>query len=213
MQKSFDSVASGLHVWPAFATDILGYSEDETLPPKQDVDICKFLAIFKNPGTATNYVGYIKFASTHLTMVTSWWSPTVTLTLKGLRVEHLRTNGGPSITKVLRTDEWVAQLARLSEVMRTVCKHRLFRVHQALWRILEYSFTWATVHLSRKRGPVPTRYPERRDGQRPDRLRNGADAVFKNFRLQESELHGLSDQLDWAECQCRKCSLGDEEKW
>ena len=114
---SLNSVASGLHVWHAFATDILGYTEDETLPPKHDVDICKFCAIFKNPGTATNHVGYVNWACTHLSMVTSWWSPSVTLTLKGMRVEHLRTTGGPAIAKVLLTVEWVAQLARLSVAM------------------------------------------------------------------------------------------------
>ena len=31
---SLSSVASGLHAWHAFATDILGYSESETLPPQ-----------------------------------------------------------------------------------------------------------------------------------------------------------------------------------
>ena len=50
-------------------------------------------------------------------MGTSWWSPTVTLTLKGLRAEHLRTTGGPALVKVLLTDGWVAQLARLSLAM------------------------------------------------------------------------------------------------
>ena len=50
-------------------------------------------------------------------MMTSWWSPTVTLTLKGMRAEHLRTTGGPALAKVLLTDEWVAQLARLSLAM------------------------------------------------------------------------------------------------
>ena len=114
---SLSSVASGLHAWHAFATDILGYSESETLPPKQDVDVSKFLAIFRNPGTAANYVGYVKGACTHLSMVTSWWSPTVTLTLKGMRAEHLRAAGGPALAKVLLTDEWVAQLARLSLAM------------------------------------------------------------------------------------------------
>ena len=52
---SLSSVVSGLHAWHAFATDILGYSVNETLPPKRDVDICKFLAIFRNLGTAANY--------------------------------------------------------------------------------------------------------------------------------------------------------------
>ena len=50
-------------------------------------------------------------------MVTSWWSPTVTLTLKGMRSEHLRATGGPALTKVLLTDECVAQLAKLSLAM------------------------------------------------------------------------------------------------
>ena len=114
---SLSSVVYGLHPWHAFATDILGYSVNETLPPKRDVDIFKFLAIFRNLGTAANYVGYIKWACTHFSMVTSWWSPTVTLTFKGLRAEHLRTTGGPALVKVLLTDGWVAQLARLSLAM------------------------------------------------------------------------------------------------
>ena len=73
------------------------------------------------------------------------------------------------------------------------------------------SCTWETVHLSRKRGPIPTRYPECGDGPRQDRLRHGADAVFKNFRLHDNELHGLSDHLDWAESSWRKCSLLDQQ--
>ena len=103
---SLSSVASGLLAWHAFATDILGYSESETFPPKQDVDVCKFVAIFKNPGTAANYIGYVKWACTHFSMVTGWYSPTVTLTLKGMRAEHLRATGGPALAKVLLTDEW-----------------------------------------------------------------------------------------------------------
>ena len=39
-KRSLSSVASGLHAWHAFATDILVYSESETLPPRQDVDVC-----------------------------------------------------------------------------------------------------------------------------------------------------------------------------
>ena len=105
-----------------------GYSVNKTLPPKQDVDVCKFLAIFKNPGAAANYVGYVKWACTHLSMVTSWWSPTVTLTLKGMRAEHLRTTGGPALAKVLLTDEWVAQLARLSLAMNQPHLHAVVLV-------------------------------------------------------------------------------------
>ena len=90
------------------------YSESETLPPKPDVDVCKFLAIFRNPGTPANCIGYVKWACTHFSMVTSWYSPTVTL--KGMRAEHLRATGGPALAKVLLTDEW-AQLAKLSLAM------------------------------------------------------------------------------------------------
>ena len=34
-----------------------------------------------------------------------------------MRAEHLRTTGGPAVAKVLLTDEWVAQRARLSLAM------------------------------------------------------------------------------------------------
>ena len=50
-------------------------------------------------------------------MVIDWYSPTVTLALKGMRAEHLRATGGPALAKVLLTDEWVAQLAKLSLAM------------------------------------------------------------------------------------------------
>ena len=66
---SLSSVASGLHAWHAFATDVLGYSESETLLPKQDVDVCMFLAIFRNPTTAANYVRYVKWACARSTCV------------------------------------------------------------------------------------------------------------------------------------------------
>ena len=37
---SLSSVASGLHAWHAFSTDILGYSESETLPPGASAGDC-----------------------------------------------------------------------------------------------------------------------------------------------------------------------------
>ncbi|CAK0818488.1 unnamed protein product [Prorocentrum cordatum] len=67
---------------------------------QQDGDICKFLAIFTNPSTAANYVGYVKWACKLLSMETGWWSPTVALTPTGMRAEHLRTTGGPALVKV-----------------------------------------------------------------------------------------------------------------
>ena len=46
---SLSSVASGLHAWHAFATDTLEYSVNETLPPKQDVDVWQIPGHFQEP--------------------------------------------------------------------------------------------------------------------------------------------------------------------
>ena len=70
------------------------------MPPKQDVYVCKFLAVFKNPGTAANFIRYVKLACTHFSMVIVWYSPTVMLTLRGMRAEHLRATGGLALAKV-----------------------------------------------------------------------------------------------------------------
>ena len=55
------------------------------------------------PGLMLTFAGSFLFANL------------VTLTLRGLKAEHLRLHGGPAHAKVLLTDEWVAQIACLAD--------------------------------------------------------------------------------------------------
>ena len=89
---------------------MLDYPCVATLPPRSDADICRFISLFTNAGTAADYVGYVKWACVNFNLTCSW-TELVTSTLKGLKAEHLRLHGGPVLAKVLLTDEWVAQIA------------------------------------------------------------------------------------------------------
>ena len=183
---SLSSVASGLHAWHAFATDILGYSESETLPPKQDVDVCKFLAIFRNPGTAANYVGYLKWACTHFSMVTSWWSPTVTLTLKGMRAEHLRTTGGPALVNVLLTDDWVAKLARLSLAMNQPHVHAAVLVSSVFLLRVQSEAMGLEVGMKRDAQVLP---PGRRSAVWIESCKGGLDSLHIRLARRKNRPH------------------------
>ena len=198
---SLSSVASGLHAWHAFATDIPGYSVNETLPPKQDVDVCKFLAIFRNPGTVANYVGYVKWACTHFSMVTSWWSPTVTLTLKGMRAEHLRTTGGPALAKVLLTDEWVAQLARLSLAMNKPHVHAAVLVSSVFLLRVQSKAVGLEVGMKRDAQTLP---PGRHSAVWIESCEGGLDSL--HIRLARRK-HRPQGSLPVRTCACAGASL------
>ena len=75
--------------------------------------------IATNAGTAANYVGFVKWACVNIKLSCAWWTDLVTLTLRGLKAEHLRLCGGPIPAKVLFTDDWVAQVACLADSKRS----------------------------------------------------------------------------------------------
>lgn len=116
-KNSLASVASGLRAWHGFATQVLGYEEHATLPPRSDDDVCKFISIFVVAGTAMNYVGYVKWACVNFSLGVDWWSAKVSVTLKGLRVEHVQRTGGQQGARVLLTDLWIAQMTALAKAV------------------------------------------------------------------------------------------------
>ena len=59
---SLKQVGSGLKRWHGFATLVLEYPEQATLPPRSEADACTLLSLFVNDGTATNYLGYVRWA-------------------------------------------------------------------------------------------------------------------------------------------------------
>ena len=77
------SVASGLRAWHAFATDLLDYHEDRTLPPRHDGHILRFLAIFRCGSTAVNFVSYLRNACARLRLDIAWRTESVAIGLSG----------------------------------------------------------------------------------------------------------------------------------
>ena len=112
---SLKSVASGLRLWHTFASTVLGYTEDRSLPPEVEGDVCLFIAIFQNPGTATNYVGYIKWACQYLALSLDWHGSDLKITLQGLKKQYQSARAGVLQHKRLMSEDLLQRLLILSE--------------------------------------------------------------------------------------------------
>ena len=83
--RSLPSVASGLRLWHEFAASLLRYAPEHTLPPQSSTDVVKFITLFRNAGTAANYISYIKWACVLNGLSVHWYTGQVTMALKGLK--------------------------------------------------------------------------------------------------------------------------------
>ena len=105
---SLPSVRSGLANWHAFATLILDYESGATLPPNEASHVVAWIATFRNAGTASNYVGHVKWACTCLGLAHEhWFNDEVRLVLKGQQKLHLTLVGESLKVKFLLADDCV----------------------------------------------------------------------------------------------------------
>ena len=89
---SGESVASGVSCWHKFATMVLFYPQDKTLPPVSGFDVSLFICIFNCAGTAKNYVSAIRKACALAAVSTDGWDDEVVKqALRGITSECLRT--------------------------------------------------------------------------------------------------------------------------
>ena len=105
---SLPSVRSGVRNWHLFATLVLGYEEGCTLPPRESKDVIAWAASFRNCGTASNYVGYVKWCCIYTGLAYEhWYTEELRLVLKGQQKLHLSLVGSQLKVKFLLTDEIV----------------------------------------------------------------------------------------------------------
>ena len=105
---SAKSVVSGINCWQKFATTVLKYPEDKTIPPICSRDVCWFVTIFGCAGTAKNYVSAIRKACTIACCKTQHWDDEILKqALRGIPSECLRNFGGPARCKWLLTQYWI----------------------------------------------------------------------------------------------------------
>ena len=64
---------------------VLGYKNDATIPPANEGDVLKFITLFRNAGTATNYVGMIARACRLRSLSLDWRGPALKMALQGLK--------------------------------------------------------------------------------------------------------------------------------
>ena len=116
-RRSLPAVASALRCWHAFATAVLAYDGGETLPPKCSQDVEAFVAIFKNGSTAANYVGFIRWACTHLHLSKEWDTVTLMETVRGARKRQERVYGGTKHAEKLLDDTLMTRVVRMADHM------------------------------------------------------------------------------------------------
>ena len=108
VKKSLASVSSGLKCWHHFAAGVLSYPSNGTLPPRLCRDVCLYVGIFCNSGTAANYISYLRFGCVSNGYDISWWDlPPLKMTLKGLTKATIEHFVGPMRVHFPLMDRWV----------------------------------------------------------------------------------------------------------
>jgi len=133
---SLKAVASALRAWHGFATLVLGYGEEATLPPRSPQDVLLWLACFKSGKTAKAYVSNLFWACTAEGIDTSWHGERLTMLTNGiLKVDLKNVNLVISCKFLLKTPV-VEQIVDLADglddvefsVMILTCWYFLTRV-------------------------------------------------------------------------------------
>ena len=135
-RKSLPQVASGLRCWHGFATRVLGYSEEATLPPESASDVCSWLTIFQNADTAATYLSHLRWACREFHKNLLWNESSIASLLKSMRKEDLLTRVANLPEGIRFTEENMFKLTLLAWEMGdpefgmlcTLAYHFLLRV-------------------------------------------------------------------------------------
>jgi len=110
VQGSAPMVRSALKLWHFFAMLMFGYNENATLPPKEARHVSCWLTMFRNPGTAQNYVSYLRWACRFEGFSLHWDTDMVKQTLNGMRKCHLKWFHGANVCKFKLRNHMVTTL-------------------------------------------------------------------------------------------------------
>ena len=114
-RKSLPAVASALRCWHAFATAVLAYEAGQTMPPRCSQDVEAWVAIFRNGNTASNYVGFLRWACTHLHLNKDWDTTALMETVRGSRRRQERLHGGTKHAAQLLNDDLMWKVVHMAD--------------------------------------------------------------------------------------------------
>ena len=112
LRKKLKSIASGLRIWHFFAL-FLDYDAAYTLPPAQPIHIIAFITIFRNGGTAANYVNHVVDGCKALGFSTAWHSSEVADAKRNAQMKTARCNLSYKPEMQLLTEELLKCLVAL----------------------------------------------------------------------------------------------------
>ena len=72
--------------------NVLDYHASATLPLGCEEDVCKYLQVFRNPGTSGNYQAHLRWACKAYGKGTTWSGDELAVVLKGIKKVDLRTH-------------------------------------------------------------------------------------------------------------------------
>ena len=117
-RASLPSVCSALRAWHAFATEVLTYPANATLPPDCDDHVLMFLTIFRSPKTAANYVNAIVWICTVVPFNMNWRTSRVTKALVGVKKKSIRIFGLAIKLSLIMATPLLLQLVELAQTLK-----------------------------------------------------------------------------------------------
>ena len=108
--RSLKMTASALRNWHGFAVFVKGYNPTATLPPAREVDVAPWACMFRNGGTAANYVCSVKWVCHKHRLPTGWCGTFRAGVLKGVKKWTKAGVGGQMDKQRLLTEDLVRDL-------------------------------------------------------------------------------------------------------
>ena len=102
--------ASAMTLWHWFAVSVWRYNPNWTLPPRETVHVLAFIGMFKNGGTACNYISFLRAACRMGLYSLDWDKPAIGQALHGLKKLNIKWYGGPGGAKYRLTQQQIDQL-------------------------------------------------------------------------------------------------------
>jgi len=117
-KRSLPSVIAGLRCWGAFAQEALRYPANADMPPASSQDVQRWLTIFRNARTASNYLGYLRWACRAFSLEKDWDDEALGVVVRGLRVRSFDLIGEAMPVKWRLTHVAVKQVVELADRVR-----------------------------------------------------------------------------------------------
>ena len=112
-RKDKQSLASGLRAWHSFATMVLGYLAEESIPPHCSQHVLMYLTLFNNAGTASNYLGCLVSACKYWGLCQDWYDDEVRMVIQGLKNHQAQMQRQLTCNTLLLDEGIMSRLAAL----------------------------------------------------------------------------------------------------